>query len=52
MSVEDGVKGWLSSNTWAVKANPQGGGGAPVSGGGTGGLDAALREAFGLASKE
>jgi hypothetical protein len=36
MSVEDGVKGWLSSNTWAVKANPQGGGGAPAGGGGTG----------------
>jgi hypothetical protein len=36
MSVEDGVKGWLSSNTWAVKANPQGGGGAPAGGGSTG----------------
>jgi hypothetical protein len=36
ISVEDGVKGWLSSNTWAVKANPQGGGGAPAGGGGSG----------------
>lgn len=36
MSVDDGVKGWLGANTWAVKANPQGGGGAPAGAGGTG----------------
>ena len=36
MSVEDGVKGWLCNNTWAVKANPQGGGGAPAGGGSSG----------------
>jgi hypothetical protein len=52
VSLQDGVKNYLGNNTWCIKANPQGGGGAPVSGGGTGGLDAALREAFGLASKE
>ena len=32
MSVEDGVKAWLSENAWAVKANPQNGGGAPAGG--------------------
>ena len=36
MSVDDGVKCWLGSNTWAVKANPQGGGGAPAGAAGTG----------------
>lgn len=37
VSVEDGVKAWLTENTWAVKANVQGGSGAP--GGGAGGND-------------
>lgn len=36
MSVDDGVKGWLGANTWAVKANPQGGSGAPAGAGGSG----------------
>lgn len=50
MSLSDGVKGWLGANTWAVKANPQGGSGAPAGVGGSGGAtsDAALRDAFGL----
>ena len=36
ISIDDGVKSWLGANTWAVKANPQGGGGAPAGAGGTG----------------
>lgn len=34
MSVADGVKSWRTANSWAVKANPQGGGGAPAGGNG------------------
>lgn len=37
VSVEDGVKAWLTENTWAVKANVQGGSGAL--GGGAGGSE-------------
>ena len=37
MTVEEGVNAWLSANTWAVKANPQAGGGSPA--GGTGADD-------------
>lgn len=37
MSLEDGVKTWLSNNPWAVKVNGSGGGGAPA--GGSGGAD-------------
>ena len=52
-SLHDGVYNYLVNNTWCVKANPQGGGGAPAGGGvSTANIDAALREAFGLASKE
>ena len=32
VSVEDGVKAWLTENSWAVKANVQGGGGDPANG--------------------
>lgn len=35
MSVADGVKGWLTDNAWAVKANAQSGGGASVGGAGS-----------------
>lgn len=35
-SVADGVNTWLAENTWAVKANPQGGGGSPAGAGTTG----------------
>ena len=34
MTVEDGVNAWLSANAWAVKANPQAGGGSPAGGAG------------------
>ena len=37
MTVEEGVNAWLSANAWAVKANPQAGGGS--SAGGSGGAD-------------
>lgn len=37
MTVEEGVNAWLSANAWAVKANPQAGGGSPA--GGNGGAD-------------
>lgn len=33
MSVEDGVKGWLENNKWAVKVEGNPGGGAPAGGG-------------------
>ncbi len=32
MTVEEGVNAWLSANAWAVKANPQAGGGSPAGG--------------------
>ena len=34
ISLEDGVKGWLKDNTWAVKANNAGGSGSTGGGGG------------------
>lgn len=34
MSLDEGIKGWLAANTWAVKAGGQGGGGAPGGAGG------------------
>lgn len=34
MTLDEGVKGWLAANTWAVKAGGQGGGGAPGGAGG------------------
>lgn len=34
MTVEEGVNAWLSANAWAVKANPQAGGGSPAGGAG------------------
>lgn len=37
ISLEDGVKGWLKDNAWAVKVNGQGGGGS--NGGGGSGSD-------------
>ena len=53
VSLEDGVASWLSENTWAVKANPQGGGGAPVGGNAIAGTSVeALRSAFGLSSEQ
>lgn len=53
MSLDDGVKSWLGANTWAVKANPQGGSGTPIGAGACskGPSTADLRNAFGLSSK-
>ena len=52
VNLQDGVKGWLLNNTWAVKANPQGGGGSPAGGGGIGDIDDQLRDTFGLSPKQ
>lgn len=46
VSIEDGVNGWLKENSWAVKVNNNGGGGA---GGGAGdGTGDSFLEGFGM----
>ena len=52
VSLQDGVKDYLGNNTWCIKANPQGGGGAPAGGNVGGSLESELRDAFGLSPRQ